>query len=104
MNTKFLILPTGQFTPLSSVTIQGLISAFVNLTLILAALLFFFSILTGGMKYILSSGNKDKVDTARRQLVNAFVGIIIVFTVFASLSFISEFFGIDLLTFEIPTL
>ncbi|MFC1600656.1 hypothetical protein ACFL25_01095 [Patescibacteria group bacterium] len=99
-----VVLPKGQFTPLQDVTIPGLINAAINLVLIVAAVLFVFSLLSGGIKMILSGGTKDKMDEARRALVNALVGIFIVFAVYAGMNFVSTFFGIDLLTFEIPTL
>lgn len=99
-----LILPRGQFTPLEEVTIPGLINAAVNIILIVAAILFVFSLLSGGIKMIVSGGKGDKMDEARRQLVNALVGVFIIFSAWGIMNFISTFYGIDLLTFEIPTL
>lgn len=98
------ILPKGQFTPLSELTIPGLINAGINLILIIVILSFLYSFFTGAIKLMVSGGNKEKLDTARRQLVNAFLGVFFIFTVWAILSYAQEFFGIDLMTFEIPTL
>ena len=58
---------------------------------------------SGGLKFILSGGKSEKFDEAKRQIINALIGVIIVFTTWASLGLISRFFGIDLLNFEIPT-
>lgn len=99
-----LVLPQGQFTPLEEVTIPGLINAAINIVLIVAAVLFVFSLLSGGIKIILSGGKSDKTDEARRQLVNAIVGIFIIFAAWGIMNLISNFYGINLLTFEIPTL
>ena len=99
-----LLLPKGQFTPLENVTIPGLVNAAINLILIVAAILFVFSILTGGIKIILSGGKGDRMDEAKRQLSNALIGIFIVFSIYAAMNLVSQFYGIDLLTFEIPTL
>jgi hypothetical protein len=101
---RIFILPQGQFTPLSQVSAEGLISAAVNIILIVASVLFVFSLITGGMKYILSGGKDEKVDEAKRQLANAIIGVVIVFSTWASLGLVSQFFGIDLLSFEIPTI
>ncbi len=98
-----LIMPKGQFTPLENVTVQGLINAAVSIILVVAALLFVFSLLSGGVKMIASGGSKDKMDEAKRQLSNSLIGIFIVFSAWAAMSLVSTFFGIDLLTFEIPT-
>ena len=98
------ILPKGQFVPLTSVTITGLVSAAINITLIIASLLFVFNLLFGGIKLIISGGEKEKTENARRQIVNAFIGVFMVFSAWGILNLLSQFFGIDLLNFEIPTL
>jgi ABC-type dipeptide/oligopeptide/nickel transport system permease subunit len=98
------LLPRGQFTPLSQLTIPGLINAGINLILIIAVLSFLYSFLTGALKLMVSGGNKEKLDTAKRQLINAFLGLFFIFTIWAILSYVQAFFGIDLMTFEIPTL
>jgi lipoprotein signal peptidase len=104
LQAPILVLPQGQFTPLEEVTIPGLINAAIIITLIVAAVLFVFSLLAGGIKMILSGGKGDKVDEAKRQLVNALVGVFIVFSAWAAMNFLSTFYGVNLLTFEIPTL
>ena len=98
------LLPRGQFTPLNEISISGIIAAFVHIVLIVASLLFVFNILFGGIKLIISGGNREKSEESRRQIVNAFLGVFIVFITWAILGFLSQFFGIDLLSFEIPTL
>lgn len=101
---NIIMLPKGQFTPLSKVTIEGLISAGINLVLVIASILFIFSFLFGCIKFIASGGNKDKLDVAKRQVFNSIIGIAIVFSTWAIINLISQFFGIDLLNFEIPVL
>ena len=104
LQAPILMLPRGQFTPLEEVSMPGLVNAAVNLILVVAAILFVFSILIGGIKIILSGGRGDKMDEAKRHLVNAFIGIFIVFSIYAAMSLVSTFYGVNLLTFEIPTL
>ena len=74
-----ITLPKGQFTSLNNVTIQGLVSAAINITLIVACVLFVFSLLTGAIKFILTGGDKERTDNAKRQVVNALIGIFLVF-------------------------
>ena len=97
-------MPKGQFAPLSEITFEALISSAVNLVLIVASILFVFNFLIGGIKFMLSGGNKEKRDSAKRQLMNAILGIIIIFSSWAVLGFVGEFFGVDFSTFQIPTL
>jgi cbb3-type cytochrome oxidase subunit 3 len=102
--SPIITLPKGQFTPLNDITISGLIGAAINISLIITSVLFLFSLLIGGIKFIISGGDKERADNAKRQLVNAIIGIFVVFTSWAFLNFVSQFFGIDLLSFEIPSL
>ncbi len=99
-----LLKPQGQFTPLAALTLNGLVNAFIIFSLVISSTLFIFALLFGGIKIIISGGKKDKMDEAGRQIVNALIGILIVFSTWAVLSFVSYFFGINLSTFEIPTL
>ena len=101
---QIITLPRGQFTPLNDITIPGLISAALNLTLIIASILFVFSLLTGAIKFIISGGDRERTDNAKRQVMNALIGIVLVFSSWAVIGLVSQFFGIDLLNFEIPTL
>ena len=95
-------MPEGQFTPLSQLTVEGMVSSAVNLILIVASILFLFNFLVGGIKFMLTGGNKEKLETAKRQLLNAILGIVIVFSAWSILGFVGDFFGIDFTTFQIP--
>lgn len=103
MKNGVLLIPRGQFAPLSELTIPGLVSSAVNLVLIVASVLFVFNFLIGGIKFMLSGGSKEKLDSAKKQLVNAILGIVIVFSAWAVLGFVGDFFGVDFTTFQIPT-
>jgi len=96
--------PPPEFRNLRNLTIPGMIPAFVNLVIIAAVVLFLFSLLLGGLKFIVSGGNKESTEVAGRQVVNAIVGIIIVFSTWAVISLIEEFFGVELTTLEFPRL
>jgi hypothetical protein len=95
---------SGQFLDLNNITIGGIVSAFVTLMMVIAALSFVFMLITGGIRWMLAGGKKEKVDEAKAQLMNAFIGILIVFAAWAIVNLVSLFFGIELLSFEIPTL
>jgi hypothetical protein len=96
------LTPRGSFLPLTDIRVGGLILAALNLLMIVAVLFFFLSILLGGIRMILSGGNKDQMDSARRQLVNALIGIVLVFSVWAISSLVEAVFGVSLLNFDIP--
>lgn len=103
MKNGILLIPKGQFAPLTEITFAAMISSAVNLVLIVASILFVFNFLFGGIKFMLSGGNKEKLDIAKRQLMSAILGIIIIFSSWAVLGFVGDLFGVDFTTFQIPT-
>jgi len=96
--------PPPEFRNLRNVSIPKLIPAFINLVLIAAVVLFVFSLLLGGLKFILTGGDKEKTAEAGRQVLNAILGIVIVFSSWAIISLIEQFFGIELTTLEFPSI
>lgn len=93
--------PGSQFSHLSSWTLTNFISAFVNLILVVSAVSAFFMLLLGGLRFILAGGEKDATKVATRSMTNALIGLVIVFSVYALMNLLSDFFGIELLQFTI---
>ncbi len=89
--------PTGQFSTLGGLTIGGIVSAFVRLSVVIAALVFFFILVIGGIRWIASGGDKAQTEAARNQITAALVGLVVVFAAWAILALIKTFFGIDVL-------
>lgn len=100
----FDLRPGGQFTNLENISIPSLVSLAVSVALVVATVLFFFSFLIGGIKFIVSGGKKDHIDEAKNQILSAFVGILIVFSTWALIGYVNEFFGLDILTLEFPAI
>ena len=89
---------------LSNLTVGGIVSGAISLVLILVALVFFFILVIGGLKWITSGGDEKKVATARAQITNALIGLVIVFAAWAIMKLIGTVFGIDIVgTLTIPT-
>ena len=95
------IKPKGSFGALGDLTIERVISGLVNLVLIGAALVFFFILVWGGIKWIASQGDETKVKEARDQVTQALIGLAIVFVAWAILTLISTVFGINIFNLEI---
>ncbi len=85
-----------------NLTISGLISGLVKVTVIIAAIVFFFWLVLGGIKWIMSGGDKTKTEEARNQITAALIGLVIVFSAWAITQLINVLFHVDLfnLTFE----
>ncbi|HOG37660.1 MAG TPA: hypothetical protein PKZ29_01925 [Candidatus Woesebacteria bacterium] len=95
---------TQDFKPLSDLTAGGIVSGAVSLVLIVVALVFFFILVWGGLKWVTSGGDEKKVGEARAQITNALIGLAIVFAAWAIMKLIGTIFGIDILKgLTIPT-
>ena len=88
---------------LKNLNAGGIVSGAISLVLILVALVFFFILVIGGLKWITSGGDEKKVAAARAQITNALIGLVIVFAAWAIMSLIGTVFGISLTNLTIPT-
>jgi len=88
--------PEGSdFAPLADLQFSQLISGFIGLILIIAAVIFFFMLVLGGIKWMTSGGDKAQTETARNQITSALVGLVIVFAAWAIVQLIGQFFKIE---------
>ena len=95
---------SGLAGQLTGITISGIISALISLIIIIAAIAFFFILIIGGIRWIMSGGDKANTEAARNQITAALVGLVIVFAAWAILQLIDAFFGTNILGgLEIPT-
>ena len=94
---KIVIGPGNDFKNLTSLTIPGIISGAISLIMLAVALIFFFILILGGLKWVMSEGDQKAVEAARNQITNALIGLAIVFSAFAIMKLIEIVFGISLL-------
>ncbi|TSC88774.1 MAG: Uncharacterized protein G01um10145_800, partial [Microgenomates group bacterium Gr01-1014_5] len=92
--------PTGQFTELGKLEFADIVSKLIRFALIIAAVVFFFMLLIGGIKWIMSGGDKGKTEEARNQITAALVGLVIVFSAWAIAQLTKALFGIDILNLK----
>lgn len=95
--------PTGQFTDLGDITFASMIAALIRIVLVIAAIVFFFILVIGGIRWILSGGDKAATEAARGQITAALVGLVIVFAAWAIIQLVNVLFGIDILSLTIPS-
>lgn len=99
------LTPKGtQFSSLANLTVPGIISGAISLVMLVVALVFFFILILGGLKWITSEGDEKAVGAARNQITNGLIGLAIVFAAFAIMKLIGTIFGVDILGgLAIPT-
>lgn len=79
-------------------TIRNIIVFFVMLAVIIALVY----LLYGGIKWITSGGEKEKVEESRRHIIAALIGLIVVVLAVFLLSVILAAFGISFSSLQIP--
>lgn len=99
------IKPTGpEFGRLADITIPTIISAVVRLSLVIAALIAFAFLIFGGIKWIMSGGDKEQTGKAQGTITAALIGLVIVFAAWAIIRLIEVFFGVTILTLTVPVI
>jgi hypothetical protein len=110
MTTTFLAQATEIYNPSLSETIRNLsgieflqkfLPNLVTLGLVLAVLAAFFFLLFGGIKWITSGGDKEKIGQAQGMITSALIGLVLVFALWAILQLLENFFGINLVTIDV---
>lgn len=85
------------FTNLTTIGFSTIISRLIQLALVVSAIIFFFMLVIGGIKWILSGGDKSQTEGARNQITAALVGLIIVFAAWAIVQLVQSFFNVNIL-------
>lgn len=91
------------FGSLTNLTLPTIISGLIRGALVVAAIVFFFILVIGGIRWIASGGDKAATEGARSQITAALVGLVIVFAAWAIVQLIQVFFGVNIFQLTLPT-
>ncbi|OGD62299.1 hypothetical protein A2160_00720 [Candidatus Beckwithbacteria bacterium RBG_13_42_9] len=80
-----------------------LLSAGLQVAIILSAILTFAYLVWGGVQWITSGGDKSAYEAARGRITAALIGLAIVAAAAALMKLIGFFFGVDVFSFQIPS-
>ena len=83
---------------------QKLIPAIIGLGFVIGVIVFVFMMIIGAIQWISSGGDKASVEAARGRVMNAIIGLIVLFVVFALIKLIETFFIINILELDIGAL
>lgn len=95
----------GKVTYNDIATVQGAECLFFNVLQIIvffAGLIFLFMFISGGFKYLFSSGEQKAVAAASSTLTMAVIGLVGIIASWIIISFIQKFTGINITSFVIP--
>lgn len=70
--------------------------------MVVGIIYFIYNIIIAGLAFINSSGDEKKMATAKNHIMSAFIGLIVMFAVFAFLSLLQSILGIDLIKLTLP--
>jgi hypothetical protein len=79
--------------------VRTVVSRSLTIFLILGVVLCLFFIIWGGIQWTTSGGDKSKVDSARKRITFAIVGLVVMLFSFAILGLLGYFFKVNLLNF-----
>lgn len=83
---------------------QSFIPGLIGLAFVVGTIIFFFVLVLGAIQWISSGGDKQALEGARSKITNAVIGVVILFSLFAVLSLIQNFFKISIMTLDIGPL
>ena len=102
------LCPAGQFAALCTLKVDkasSIVTTIITTLLIAAVIIALFFLIYGGIRWIMSGGDKGKIDQARGTITAALVGLVIAFLAFFIVSIISFVLtGQSSFNFAIPTL
>jgi hypothetical protein len=81
-----------------------LVGNIVGAIMILAFLLALFYLITGGISWLTSGGDKAQLEQARNKLTHAIIGLIIIASVWAIMNIVGPFLGISFPNLTIPVI
>ena len=86
----------GKFSKLCDITANpgAILGNVIIAILVVAAVIALLYLIWGGVKWIMSGGDKAKVDTARSTIIAAIVGLIVTFLAFFLVSLVLSLFGL----------
>lgn len=96
--------PGGDFDAVQNLTVAGLVGGAIKLVLVIASLVFFFILVIGGIRWIVSGGDKGQTENARNQITAALVGLVIVFAAWAIAQLIGTFFDVNIFELTLPSI
>lgn len=89
---------------LETIEFESLITWVVTAIIVVAGLVFFFMLVLGGLKWIMSGGDKAATEGARSQITAALIGLVIIFSAWAIVNLITAIFNVNILDFSIPAI
>jgi hypothetical protein len=100
-DTVNLFSNNPQYNYISNLRPSNYVSSAINILLGVAGVLAFLFLLFGGIQWITAGGDKDALDKSRKRIVQALIGLAVVFSVYAIIFIIRILFNVNLIGFNL---
>lgn len=99
----------GQFSALCNLNAQNfgkVVGSAVTFVFVVAAIIALAYLIWGGIKWIISQGDKQGVEDARNHIIAAIIGLVLIFLSYLVINVILSFFapGASLMNLQLPSL
>ena len=85
-------VPTGGLTEGA-----GIIQTLITLAFVTAIVVALFMLVYSGIEWVLSRGDKQKLDAARMRIIYTIIGLVVIFLSFMIVNMVGALFGVELL-------
>ena len=75
---------------------------FWSLAITIGSIALLFMLILGGIKYIMSQGDKQRVEESKDQILHAILGFVILMAIYAIIKVLETFFGMSILNPQLP--
>lgn len=86
-----------------AIILGQLVSNLADGMLLFAFILAFMYLLVGGFSWITSGGDKANLESARNKIIHAIIGVIVIASVWAMITLLGKFLGLDIQKLPIPS-
>jgi len=95
---------SGPFNRLCNLNIGTVIGTAITYIFVVAAIVALGFLIWGGLKWIISGGDKSAVQGAKDHIIAALIGLVVIFLSYVILSLVLNFFGISTFNFSLPNI
>ena len=99
--------PTGTFKLICNFKASDfgkVVGNVITTLLIIAVIIAIFFLIWGGIKWILSGGDKAKVESARNTIIGGIVGLVLAFLAYFIVTLVAGLFGLNIASLTLPNL
>lgn len=92
----------GSVCSLKGADFGKVVGNIIQILMVLAVVIAVIFLIWGGIKWILSGGDKAKVESARNTIIGGIIGLVLVFLAYFIISVVASLFGIEITNMSLP--